>query len=134
MALLLVQRDQLVGCFVPRIEPTHVVVTGHATVHDCRISLLCNRFCSLSVVYPIWETPHCFINPPKFNSSTGVVLNRVLKLFAEMSVIKKYVRVVVPPVEVTFDRLKRLNNSLKFLVPSQHNKCCVCSGRICLGF
>lgn len=27
---------------VPRIEATHVMVAGHATVHDCRITLLCN--------------------------------------------------------------------------------------------
>lgn len=40
--LLANTKNRSEGGSVPRIEATHVMVAGHATVHDCRIALLCN--------------------------------------------------------------------------------------------
>lgn len=79
------------------------MVTGHATVHNCRISLLCDRFCSLIMIYPIRESPHAGVNLSKLNRTTGVVLNSVLELLVEDAVIEEDVGIVVPAIEVTFD-------------------------------
>lgn len=103
------------------------MVTLHTTVHDSCISLLCNALLGNLWVDPVWETPHAWVNLTKLHGATGVIRDGVLEGRVEVAIVQKDVGIMIPPVEVTLNRLDRLYNTIQLLISGQDNKCCVCS-------
>lgn len=107
---------------VPRVEPAHVVITLHTTVHDSSVALFPDAFLGDLVVNPIWETPHGVVNLAEFHGSASVILDGGHELLVEVTIVQENVRVVVPAVEVTLNRLERLDHTVQLLVPRQNDK------------
>lgn len=116
------------GLILPGVESAHVVITLQSSIHDRLITLLSNAFLGDFLVHPVGETPHAAVDLPKLHGSTGVVDDRILELLVEVSVVQEHIRVVPPSVEVSLDRLERLNDTLKFLIPRKDDESRVGSG------
>lgn len=104
------------------------MVTFHASVHDGCVALLPDSFPQDLVVGPIGESPHAFVDLAELTGPAGIIRDRVLERFVEVTVVQEDIRVVIPPVEVPFDRLHRLDNTVQFLVSRQNDERCVCPG------
>ena len=118
---------------IPRVEPAHMVVTFHTAVHDSRIPLFADPFSRNVRIDPVWKSPHRRIYLTKLHGCAGVVLNRVLELVAKIAIVEEDVGIVEPSVEMPFDGLDRLNDSLQLFIPCQDDKCSVGPGSINLG-
>ena len=99
-----------------------MVIALHAAVHDCCIPLLTDALSRNVRIDPVWEAPHRRIDLTKLHGRAGVVLYRVLESIAEIAVIEKHVRIVEPPVEMSFDGLDRLNDTLQLLVSRENDE------------
>ncbi len=104
----------------PRIESTHMVVTFHASVHDCGVSLFPNTFSCNFVVHPVRITPHGRIDLAKLDRRTCVIGDGMFETIAEVAIIQKHVRIMEPSVEMSFYRFERLYDTFQFFVPCQH--------------
>lgn len=102
------------------------MITLHATIHDKRITLLPNALLCNFMISPIRETPHGAVNFPKFGMTAGIVPDGVFELLVEVCIIQENIRIIVPAIEMPFDRLDRLDYSFDFLIPSQNDKCSIC--------
>lgn len=89
-----------------------MVVALHASVHDGGVTLFPNTLLGDFMINPVGITPHRLINLAKLNGGAGVVLDRRLEGVIEITIVQEDVRVVEPAVEVSFNGLERLNNSV----------------------
>lgn len=80
------------------------MVALHSAVHDSSVSLLRDALLRDLGINPIWKAPHARIDLAKLNRRGRVVPYRVHECRVEISVIEKHIRIVVPSVEMTFDR------------------------------
>ena len=88
------------------------MVTFHTTVHDGLVSLLRNTLLGNLGIYPVWKSPHFGVDLPKLDRRACVILNRFFKRRIEVCVVQKHVGVMIPPVEVSLDRLDGLDNAV----------------------
>lgn len=107
---------------LPRVESTHLVVTLQTSVHDSSITLLCNALFDNLGIDPIRETPHVWSNLSKLDFTRSVVSNGLFEIFVEIAIIEEHIGVVVPPVEVSLDRLDGLQHTIQLLVSRQYHK------------
>lgn len=119
---------------LPRVEPAHVMVAFHPSVHDCSIPLLADPLSSDIVIYPIWISPTGWIYRSKFNRSACIVGNSLFECRIERVVIKEHIWVVEPPIEMPLYRLHGLYDSFQFLIPRQHHERCISTRTIGLRF
>ena len=110
------------------------MVALHTSVHDRSISLLADPLSSDIVIYPIWVAPTGRIYRSKFNRPASVVGNSLFECRVEHVVIKEYIGIVEPPIEVPLYRLHGLYDSFQFLIPRQHHESCVGTRTIGLRF
>lgn len=82
------------------------MVTFHASIHDCSISLFSDTFPGNLVVNPVRETPHGLIDLAKLHRGARVILDGGLEVIIEVAVIEEYIWIVEPAIEVTFDRFQ----------------------------
>jgi hypothetical protein len=120
----------VVGVHIPRVESAHMMIALHATVHDGLVTLLCNAFLRDCGVGPLWEAPVLCRYLTPLNGCTCVVQDSLFERLVEDSVVQKYIRVVVPPIEVSLNRLDRLYDTVQLLVSRQNNEGSVCSGGV----
>lgn len=119
---------------LPRVEPAHVMVALHSSIHDCSIPLLADPFSSNIVVYPIWVSPTSRVYGTKFNLPACVIGNSLFECRIEHVVIEENIRVVEPPVEVSLYRLHGLYDPFQFLIPRQDHERCVGTRAVGLRF
>lgn len=104
------------------------MVTFQTAVHDSSITLLRNALLGDLWVYPVGKTPHIRSDLAEFDRSRCIVFDSVLERLVEVAIIQEYIRVVIPPVEVTLDRLDRLDDTVQLLISGQYDKGAVGSG------
>ena len=107
---------------IPRVEAAHEVVALHSTIHDGVVSLLVDTLLGNLGINPVGVTPHVRSNLAKLDAGGGVVLDRLLESIVEVAIVEENIRVVVPAVEVTLDRLHRLDNTIQLLVSCEDDK------------
>lgn len=112
---------------LPGIESAHMMVTLHASVHDGGVTLFPNALFGDFMINPVGVTPHGLIDLAKLNGGAGVVLDRRLEGVIEITIVQEDVRVVEPAVEVSFNGLERLNNSVQFLVSGKDDEGGICA-------
>lgn len=101
------------------------MVTLKTTVHDSGVSLLSNTLlCNLGI-NPVGVSPHLGANLSKLDGSGGVVADGVLEGLVEVSIVEEDIWIMIPSVEVSFNRLHRLDNTLQLLVSSKDDECAV---------
>lgn len=98
------------------------MIALHATIHNRGISLLGNALLCNLWIYPIRETPHAWVNLTKLDRGAGVVHDCILEGRVELAVIEEDVWIVIPSVEMTLDRLDRLNDTVQLLISRQNDK------------
>lgn len=120
---------------LPRVEATHLVIALQPAVHDGSIALFRNAFLCNRRVNPVGKSPHVGSDLAKLNLPRCVVSNGFLEVVVEVAVVEEDVGVVVPSVEVAFDRLDRLDNTVNLLVSGKDNEGSIGTGlgRIGLG-
>lgn len=74
------------------------------------------------LVHPVRVSPHARVYLSKLNWGTGEVRHSLLERRVEVPVIQEHVGIVEPPVEVPFDGFDGLNDTLQFLVASEHHE------------
>lgn len=105
-----------------RVEAAHSVVTLESTVHDGGITLFGDAFLSNLVVDPIRVSPHLGANSTKLDSTRGVVADDIFECLIKLAIVQKDVGVVEPSVEVAFDGLYRLDDTVKLLIPGEDDE------------
>lgn len=98
------------------------MIALHTTVHDGGVTLLPDTFLGHLVVNPVGETPHGVIDLAEFHGCASVVLDGGSELIIKVAIVQEDIRVVIPAVKVTLNRLERLNNTFQLLVPGQNDK------------
>lgn len=116
--------------YSPGVESAHVVVTFHSSIHDRSITLFSDTLFGNFMVHPVRVTPHAIIDLAKFHGGAGVVLDGFLEHIIKVAVVQKDIRVVKPPVEVSLNRLDRLNDTIQLFIPGQNDEGSVCSWSI----
>ena len=79
------------------------------------------------MIDPIRISPHRCVNLAKLDLATRVIGYSVLKVILEIAIVEEYVWIVEPTIEMPFDRLDRLYDTIQLLVPSKDHKCSICS-------
>jgi hypothetical protein len=92
------------------------MITLHATIHDSLVTLLRNAFLCDGGVHPVGEAPLLCGYLTPLNRCACVVQNSVLKGLVEDAVVQEDIGVVKPPVEMSFDRLDRLYDTIQLFV------------------
>lgn len=105
-----------------------MVITLHATVHNSGITLFSDALLGNFVVDPVGESPHGAIDFTKLDLAAGVVEDDVFEILVKVAVVQEDIRVVPPPVEMTFNGLDGLNHTVDLLISGKDNKCGICSG------
>lgn len=101
---------------LPRIEATHLVVAFQTSVHHSSIALFSNALCSNLGVDPIGEPPHIRSDLSKLNVARSMISNGLFKVVVEIAIVEEHIGVVIPSVEVSLDRLDRLQYTVKLFV------------------
>lgn len=109
------------------------MVTLEATIHDSRITLFSNTFLSNLVVDPVRVSPHLGANSTKLDSTRGVVADDILERLIELAVIQENIGVMKPSVEVAFDGLDGLDDTVKLLVPGEDDESAIGTGLVDFG-
>lgn len=115
------------------------MVALHATIHNSGVSLLPNTlFCRLQID-PVRVTPHIRVYFAEFDSSAGVVHNRLLKCLIEVSIVEENIWIMKPSVEMPFHRFNGLDNTLQLLISRQDYQrgvrpWCICFGLDASGY
>merc|ERR1711939_367414 len=104
------------------IESAHGVVTLHSTVHNSSVSLLGDALLCNLRVDPVWESPHLGIDGSELHSATCIILDRLLECRVELRIVKKDVWVMIPSVEMSLNRLDRLDDTIQLLISCQYHK------------
>lgn len=99
-----------------------MMVALHSTIHDGSVSLLPDTFLGHLVVDPVRETPHAAFDLAELHGGAGVVLDGGHEVLVEVAIVQKNVRVVIPAVEVPFNRLERLNDTIQLLVSCENDE------------
>lgn len=99
-----------------------MVITLHTTVHDGSITLFSDALLGHVVVNPVREAPHGGIDFAEFDIRADVLTDLVFEGRVEVAVVQEDVWVVEPSVEMSLDRLERLNDTLEFLVAGEDNE------------
>jgi hypothetical protein len=95
------------------------MIALHAAIHDGIIALLCDALLRDGWVHPFWESPvACWYLAP-LDRCACVIQHRLFERLVEDSVVQEDVWVVVPPIEVSLNRLDRLYYTFQFLIPRQ---------------
>jgi hypothetical protein len=102
------------------------MVAFKSAVHDSSIALLGNALFPYLGIKPVGVSPHIMVDFAKFHGARSVVLHRLPEGRVEISIVEKHVRVVVPAVEVSLDRLYRLDNTVQLLVPGEDDEGTIC--------
>lgn len=79
------------------------------------------------MVDPVGETPHGAVNLAKLHRRGRVVFHGIDEIIVKVAIVQEDIRVVPPPIEMSLDRLKRLNDAVQFLVPRQYDKGSICA-------
>lgn len=108
-----------------------MVIAFHSTVHDGGITLFLDALFGNLMVNPIRESPHAVVNLAKFNLRTGIVLDRCLEFLIEVTIVEENIGVVPPPVEVSLDRLERLDHAFQLLISSKDDEGGIGAGSLC---
>ena len=98
--------------YIPRVEPAHVMVALHTTVHDGPVTLLGDSFLRNIWIYPVGEAPLLGRDLTPLHWSTDMSQDRLPERLVEVSVVEEDVWVVKPPVEVSLERLDRLYDTV----------------------
>jgi len=98
------------------------MITLQTTIHDGRVSLLGNAFLPNLGIKPVGITPHVMVNLAELDSSRRVVLDSVPEGGVEFLVVEEDVGVVIPSVEVAFNRLDGLDHAIQLLVSREDDK------------
>lgn len=96
------------------------MITFHTTIHDSLVTLFCNTLFSNLGIDPVGESPMLRVYGAKFHGATSVVGDSLLKRRVEVFIIQENVWVMIPPIEMSFNRLDGLNNTIQLLIPRQH--------------
>jgi len=107
---------------IPRVESTHVVVTLHTTVHDGSITLFSDALLGHVVVNPVGEAPHAGIDFAELDVRADVLTDLVFEGRVEVAIVQEDVWVVEPSIEVSLNRLERLQHTFEFLVTGEDDE------------
>lgn len=99
-----------------------MVVTLHTTVHDCSIALFSDALLGYIVVNPVRETPHAGVDLAKLDIGADVFADLIFEGGVEVAVVQEDVWVVEPSVEVSLDRLQRLQHTFELLVTGENDE------------
>lgn len=113
---------------IPRVEPAHVVITLHATVHNGGITLFSDTLSGNFMVDPVGKAPHGAIDFTKLDTAAGVVEDGVLEVLVKVTIVQEDIWVVPPSIEVALNRLDRLYDTIQLLIPGKNDKGSVRSG------
>lgn len=116
--------------YSPRVEPTHVMITLHSSIHNGSITLFADTFLRDFVIHPVGVTPHAAVDFSKFHGRTGIVFNGLLERIIEIAIVQEDIRIIEPPIEVSLDRFDGLCDTLQLLIPGQNDERGVCPGTI----
>lgn len=83
------------------------------------------------MIDPVRETPHGVVNLAELHRSTGIVLYGGLELLVEVAIVQKNIWIMVPTVEVPFNRLERLDNAIQLLISCEDDKSGVGTRGLC---
>lgn len=67
--------------------------------------MLSDAFLGDLMIHPIRVTPHGIVNLAKFHGRAGIVLDCRLERVVEIAVVQEHIRVIKPPVKVSFNGL-----------------------------
>ena len=118
---------------VPWIESAHVMITFHAAIHDCCITLFPDALTGNVCIDPFRIPPHAWIDFAKLDRSACVICNSFLEMLAKVAIIQENIWIVEPTVEMSFYRLYWLDDPNELLISSQDHECGICSWCIDLG-
>jgi hypothetical protein len=104
------------------------MVTLQATIHDSGVTLLRNALLGRLDVHPVRITPHVRADLAKLDSPGSVVCDSGLEGVVEVAIVEEDIGVVIPPVEMPFHGLDRLDDSFQVAVPGEYDECSVRSG------
>jgi len=104
-------KNRVSGKRLPRIKATHVMVRFHTAIHDSSIPLTSNSLLGPRVIHPIRKPKHWFIDLSKLYRTTRSINHSSLKTRIEMLIIQKHIRIIKPPIEMSFNRVKRIQHS-----------------------
>jgi hypothetical protein len=107
--------------FIPRVETTHVMVTGHTTVHNGCITLLRDGLLHFVHICPIGEAPVHRIDLTKLHLAAGIIPNSLLERLIELAVIEEHIWVMEPSVEMPLHVPKRLDHTGELFIPGKHH-------------
>lgn len=108
-----------------------MVIALHSSIHDRGVTLLSDAFLGNLMIHPIRVTPHGIINLAKFHGRTGIVLDGRLERFVEIAVVQEDIRVIKPPVKVSFNGLDRLDDTIQLLIPGKDDEGSIGPRTIC---
>ena len=88
------------------------MIALHSAVHNGGIALLSDTFSSLVFIGPTWIAPHVWTNLAELDRGARVIHYCVLEGRIEVSVVEEHIWIVIPPIEVPFHGLYRLDNAI----------------------
>lgn len=100
-----------------------MVIALHASVHDGGITLLSDALFRDVEIGPVRVSPHVGRNLAKLYGRAGVFQDLLLERRVEVTIVQEDVRIVKPSVEVSLDRLDRLQYTLQLFIPGKDDKC-----------
>lgn len=98
------------------------MITLHTAVHDGGITLFPDAFLGHIVVNPVREAPHGGVDFAEFDIRADVLTDLVFEGRVEIAIVQEDVWVVEPSVEVSLNRLERLNHTFEFLITGEDDE------------
>ena len=100
-----------------------MMIALHATIHDCAVTLLSDTLLNNRRIRPVWKTPVLWRDFAPLHCRLCVIADSLFEGRVEITVVEEDIWVVEPPVEMTLDRLDRLQHPIQLLVSCEHDKC-----------